>query len=183
MDENLQPVTDEISRVSHVVESDPEGKVGPQIYSLTLQWRHNEHHGVSTIRKSTALFCRMFRLTSKKTSKPALLGIQPPPPKIVSQRNILARFGIWNKSTLFNILGVTKCVQRTMLKWGIKYCSKGDQKAITWAMFWSVRQSWRVNSSFIVLGLGSSKVPVLALTHLPLVPHICVSELCQHWFR
>ena len=22
-----------------------------------------------------------------------------------------------------------------------------------------------------------------ALTHLPLVPHICISELCQHWFR
>ena len=21
------------------------------------------------------------------------------------------------------------------------------------------------------------------LTHLPLLPHICVSELCQHWFR
>ena len=40
-----------------------------------LQWRHNKHPGVSDHRWHDCLFNRLFRLTSKKTSKPALLAL------------------------------------------------------------------------------------------------------------
>ena len=41
---------------------------------ISLQWRHNEHDGVSTHRLLYCLLNRVFRRRSNKTSKPALLG-------------------------------------------------------------------------------------------------------------
>ena len=42
--------------------------------SKPLQWHHNEHPGVSNHRRLDCLFNCLFRLTSKKTSKPVLLA-------------------------------------------------------------------------------------------------------------
>ena len=47
----------------------------------SLQWRHNGHPGVWNHRRLDCLFSRLFRLTSKKTSKPmqpALCEGNPP---------------------------------------------------------------------------------------------------------
>ena len=41
----------------------------------STQWHHNEHPGVSNHRRLVCLFSGLFRLTSKKTSKPALLAL------------------------------------------------------------------------------------------------------------
>ena len=41
----------------------------------TLQWRHNEHHGVSKHRCIDCLLSRLFRRRSKKTSKPCATGL------------------------------------------------------------------------------------------------------------
>ena len=40
-----------------------------------LQWRHNEHDGVSNYRRLDCLLSRLFRLTSKKTSKLSVTGL------------------------------------------------------------------------------------------------------------
>ena len=40
---------------------------------LTLRWRHNGHHSVSNHRSLGCLFYTLFKPTSKKTSRPALL--------------------------------------------------------------------------------------------------------------
>ena len=59
------------------------------VFQVALQWRHNEHPGVSNHQRLVCLFSRLFRLTSKKTWKSALLApcegnplvtIGPPPP-------------------------------------------------------------------------------------------------------
>ena len=44
------------------------------IISIPLQWPRNELPGVSNHQRLDRLFNRLFRLTSKKTSKPALLA-------------------------------------------------------------------------------------------------------------
>ena len=47
----------------------------------SLQWRHNERHGVSNHRRLDCLLSRLFRRTSKKTSKlraTGLCGGNPP---------------------------------------------------------------------------------------------------------
>ena len=43
------------------------------IYDPTLRWRHNGHHSVSNHRSLGCLFYTLFKPTSKKTSRPALL--------------------------------------------------------------------------------------------------------------
>ena len=45
------------------------------VVRISLRWRHNVHRGVSYHRRLVCLFNRYFRLTSKKTSKPALLAL------------------------------------------------------------------------------------------------------------
>ena len=40
-----------------------------------LQWRHNEHHGVSTHQPYDCLLKRLFRCTSKKISKLSVTGL------------------------------------------------------------------------------------------------------------
>ena len=42
---------------------------------FSLQWRHNEHQDVPNHRRLECLSMRLFRLTSKKTSKPAVLAL------------------------------------------------------------------------------------------------------------
>ena len=44
-----------------------------QYWLRSFQWHHNEYHGVSNHRRLYCLFNCLFRLTSKKTSKPVLL--------------------------------------------------------------------------------------------------------------
>ena len=44
-------------------------------YYGTLQGRHNGHPGVSNHRRLVCLFSRLFRLTSRKTSMPALQSL------------------------------------------------------------------------------------------------------------
>ena len=41
----------------------------------SLEWRGHEHHGVSNYRRLDCLFKHLFRLTSQKASKPALLAL------------------------------------------------------------------------------------------------------------
>ena len=41
----------------------------------SLQWRHNEHNGVSNHRRLYCLLSRLFRHRSKKTSKPRVTGL------------------------------------------------------------------------------------------------------------
>ena len=43
--------------------------------SITLQWNHNEHHGVSNRQPHGCLLKRLFRRRSKKTSKRHLTGL------------------------------------------------------------------------------------------------------------
>ena len=45
------------------------------IYPKTLQWRHNEHGGVSNHRRLDDLLNRLFRRRSKKTSKLRVTGL------------------------------------------------------------------------------------------------------------
>ena len=50
----------------------------------SLQWRHNEWHGIINHRYRDCLHNRLFRLISKKTSNPALLAIcEGNPPVII----------------------------------------------------------------------------------------------------
>ena len=45
------------------------------ISAMTLQWRHNEHGGVSNHRRSDCLFNHLFRRRSRKTSKRRVTGL------------------------------------------------------------------------------------------------------------
>ena len=45
-----------------------------QLWPTALQWSHNERDGASNHRRLECLFSRLFRLTSNKISKPALLA-------------------------------------------------------------------------------------------------------------
>ena len=45
------------------------------LWSAALQRHHNERDGVSNHRRLVCLFNRLFRLTSKKTTKPTLLAL------------------------------------------------------------------------------------------------------------
>ena len=51
--------------------------MGPKldVPHTTLQWCHNELHDISNYRCLSCLFSRLFRLTSKTTSKPELLAL------------------------------------------------------------------------------------------------------------
>ena len=51
------------------------GKTKVSIYTNTLQWRHNEHDGVSNHRRLDCLLNRLFRCRSKKTSKLSITGL------------------------------------------------------------------------------------------------------------
>ena len=46
-----------------------------KIVALTLHWRHNEHDSVSNHQPYDCLLNRLFRRTSKKTSKPRVTGL------------------------------------------------------------------------------------------------------------
>ena len=45
------------------------------LWELTLQWRHNEHDGVSNHQPGDCLLNRLFRRRSKKTSKLRVTGL------------------------------------------------------------------------------------------------------------
>ena len=52
---------------------------GLLVVILSLQWRHNECHGVSNRRCVDCLLNRLFRRRSKKTSKPRVTGLHKGP--------------------------------------------------------------------------------------------------------
>ena len=47
----------------------------PLVYVMTLQWRHNEHDGISNHQPRDCLFNHSFRRRSKKTSKLHVTGL------------------------------------------------------------------------------------------------------------
>ena len=47
----------------------------PYLYIYSLQWRHNEHDGVSNHQHCDCLFNHLFRCRSKKTSKLRVAGL------------------------------------------------------------------------------------------------------------
>ena len=66
----------------------------------SLQWRHNEHDGVSNHRRLECLLNRLFRRRSKKTSKLCVTGLCEGNPPVTggfpSQRASYAEYGsIW----------------------------------------------------------------------------------------
>ena len=54
-------------------------------FVLTLQWRHNEHDGVSNHQPHECLLKRLFRRRSKKTSKPRVTGLCEGKPLVIGE--------------------------------------------------------------------------------------------------
>ena len=52
-------------------------------FSHTLQWRRNEHHGISNHRHLDSLLNHLFRLRSKKTSKLCVTGLCEGNPPVI----------------------------------------------------------------------------------------------------
>ena len=53
---------------------------------MPLQWRHNEHDGISDHQPHECLHNRLFRRVSKKTSKPRVIGLSPVTGEFLEQR-------------------------------------------------------------------------------------------------
>ena len=68
-----------VSYVGWVVTSWPTGKLSATLHgevnSISLQWRHNEHDGVSNHQSHHCLLNRLFRRRSKKTPKLRVTGL------------------------------------------------------------------------------------------------------------
>ena len=64
------------TRVTHWTPKDPTAaRITGSLFGTTLQWRHNEHDGVSNHLRLDCLLNRLVRRRSKKTSKLCVTGL------------------------------------------------------------------------------------------------------------
>ena len=63
--------------------------------NASLQWRHNERHSVSNHRQIDSFFKRVFGLTSKKASNPALLALFEPKTSVSTSWYHQGRLKLW----------------------------------------------------------------------------------------
>ena len=144
---------------------------------ITLQWRHNGPHGVSSHQPHHCLLNRVFRRRSKKTSKRRVTGLcvgNSPltgefPHKWPVTRKMFPFDDVILNCTLFSTVVLCLC--------------------ILWWINVLLLQSFQLEACLIMSDSSNiwqcSRNPTVSLipTGLHLVTHICACELRQHWFK
>ena len=155
----------------------------------TLQWRNNELDGVSKSRRIDCLLNRLFRRRSRKTSMLPLWGeftgghlmtlswvnlyIDTSVMKAARQRSSMR---LDYRNTRLEVL--TRSWQMTK-HWISIHCKLLSILKHCKRFYANV-----VSCIYLSIYLSCLYATILKhLTNIPLLPHICVSESDQHWFR
>ena len=102
--------------------------------SMSLQWHHNERHGVSTHQPHDCLLNRLFRRISKKTSKLCITGLCAGNSPVIGEFPAQRARNMENVSIWWHHHGVKWTMQEVFLMpWGLKWNTK----------IYCLRNSWQ----------------------------------------
>ena len=148
----------------------PKTKALSMHYKVSLQWRHNGHNSISNHQLHDCLLNRLFRRRSKETSKHRVTGLcagnSPGTGEFPAQMASNAEnASIWwhHHVGLPNWTSLFRYFSDHLLNMTFSF----DRHC----------------HSLATAAPNEYEHDQINLTHLPLVPHICVIELGQHWFR
>ena len=148
----------------------PKTKALSMHYKVSLQWRHNGHNSISNHQLHDCLLNRLFRRRSKETSKHRVTGLcagnSPGTGEFPAQMASNAEnASIWwhHHVGLPNWTSLFRYFSDHLLNMTFSF----DRHC----------------HSLATAAPNEYEHDQINLTHLPPVPHICVIELGQHWFR
>ena len=130
----------------------------------SLQWRHNDRDGVSNHRRLYSLLNRLFRRTSKKTSRLRTTGLCEGNPPVTDDGFPSQRASNLEMVPIDDVIMYHQCREMIenadiILCFNIKTVKAGRSLRVQCYQYWK------------------------CLSCFPLALHICVRELGQHWFR